>query len=136
MFWWILYYDTVIQSQMNTVILVSILVLVDLILWLNSSFSISCSTIVSILVLVDLILWRLWFLFLIILFQCFNPCFGGSYIMTLFLFQTEKYFLVSILVLVDLILWLYQGKKYKCLDGGFNPCFGGSYIMTVWDIAG
>ncbi len=42
----------------------------------------------------------------------FNPCFGGSYIMTL------------------------DENEQAIFDKSFNPCFGGSYIMTVqiiWD---
>ena len=35
---------------------------------------------------------------------CFNPCFGGSYIVTLPHFSISGEFSVSILVLVDLIL--------------------------------
>ena len=38
----------------------------------------------------------------------FNPCFGGSYIVT---YTPEK------------------TKNYETL--GFNPCFGGSYIVTL-----
>ena len=38
--------------------------------------------------------------------ESFNPCFGGSYIMTRILMQLER------------------------LEVCFNPCFGGSYIMT------
>ena len=38
--------------------------------------------------------------------ESFNPCFGGSYIMTI------------------------KSKIYKKGYTSFNPCFGGSYIMT------
>ena len=39
--------------------------------------------------------------------QGFNPCFGGSYIMT------------------------YKIICNKYIEFCFNPCFGGSYIMTT-----
>ena len=45
--------------------------------------------------------------FVQILLRCFNPCFGGSYIVTS---CTTNYFLLLL-----------------C----FNPCFGGSYIVTL-----
>ncbi len=39
---------------------------------------------------------------------CFNPCFGGSYIVTINIINTGH---------VE--------------TPGFNPCFGGSYIVTI-----
>ncbi len=62
---------------------------------------------VSILVLVDLILWHKFAAGLKYSIDSFNPCFGGSYIMTHTKWQG--------------IWWI----------NSFNPCFGGSYIMTV-----
>ena len=46
-------------------------------------------------------------------YYCFNPCFGGSYIMTPKIHPTQK-------------------PIPLC----FNPCFGGSYIMTDRDREG
>ena len=152
----------------------------DLILWLYRwklyqlvQFS------VSILVLVDLILWQISAWLKKIWEASFNPCFGGSYIVTDY---TEKVFgeysgfnpcfggsyivttpssfpsrqlpkfqslfwwilycdrctretvpaetVVSILVLVDLILWRIVICVRGPCDRCFNPCFGGSYIVT------
>ena len=42
-----------------------------------------------------------------LLFACFNPCFGGSYIVT------------------------NLGMSLGLMTEGFNPCFGGSYIVTL-----
>ena len=89
------------------------------------------------------------------LIRGFNPCFGGSYIVTTILgavgfynfpFQSLFWWIlycdrdgqkddtekgpVSILVLVDLILWLGLTLIAVSAILGFNPCFGGSYIVT------
>ena len=82
LFWWILYCDVHCLHQIHLLYWVSILVLVDLILWHQGTGGSIPTWLVSILVLVDLILWR----FLRITWIFFS-------------------FKVSILVLVDLILW-------------------------------
>ena len=134
---------------------VSILVLVDLILWHPHHNRREKNILVSILVLVDLILWLHLHTTRKNILGCFNPCFGGSYIVTTPSFRSDYYYqlfqslfwwilycdlagseefafvdYVSILVLVDLILWPDIEVILCLLLISFNPCFGGSYIMT------
>ena len=109
LFWWILYYDRANGVQVLRHRRVSILVLVDLILWPLKLSKYKEGRCVSILVLVDLILWQLCYFFL------------------------PPREIVSILVLVDLILWREAGDIMNKPELSFNPCFGGSYIMTVHD---
>ncbi len=61
----------------------------------------------------------------------FNPCFGGSYIMTMNLpsHSSRPWWFQS------LFWWIlyYDPRHYILIPvpiGRFNPCFGGSYIMT------
>ena len=82
LFWWILYCDDVYFVDKGLLTIVSILVLVDLILWPGLGS------------------------FMRMLPDSFNPCFGGSYIVTRW--KTP-----------------FPGQKLR-----FNPCFGGSYIVT------
>ena len=109
LFWWILYYDSLYGRIISKDAGVSILVLVDLILWRKCwNYNIYKDYIVSILVLVDLILWQNVLNRKCHIILSFNPCFGGSYIMTTI------------------------GAMTGIALGSFNPCFGGSYIMTFF----
>ena len=89
------------------------------------------SLIVSILVLVDLILWPHCIGELILLLACFNPCFGGSYIVTVSIVLYIPYY-----SLFQSLFWwiLYCDNVQFILVHfsflSFNPCFGGSYIVT------
>ena len=87
---------------------VSILVLVDLILWRGLTWRKWDILWVSILVLVDLILWHTPEKTKNYETLGFNPCFSGSYIMT-----------------------IIPPKIIPSLFLCFNPCFSGSYIMTT-----
>ena len=165
LFWWILYCDPGLILFVWVDLNVSILVLVDLILWRNSKKKAIFYGEVSILVLVDLILWQkigwqgflhrsvsilvlvdliLWPLHCLTLFYswfCFNPCFGGSHIVTAtsmgiianqlsfnpcfggshivtlsFEYEPPRGKIVSILVLVDLILWLYWNEGRRIIN--------------------
>ena len=106
LFWWILY--------------------CDLTPYLNNP----CWTAVSILVLVDLILWPSRHFATPFFFASFNPCFGGSHIVTVGWSPVKIVKNVSILVLVDLILWPRSWSSNNLSSPGFNPCFGGSHIVT------
>ena len=106
LFWWILYCDVNGSRLLRNANVVSILVLVDLILWPWSLYWERQWRPVSILVLVDLILWRIFWIISISSFHSFNPCFGGSYIVT------------------ERAHWV------MAMEECFNPCFGGSYIVT------
>ena len=130
LFWWILYCDQVKSWWFNESYSVSILVLVDLILWPSRLVTDDGRLPVSILVLVDLILWlnwickrerRIWVSILVLVDLILWLKFDWSnWIRNI----------VSILVLVDLILWRYGLYNYISICIGFNPCFGGSYIVT------
>ena len=88
--------------------LVSILVLVDLILWrCNSNFPV-VDCLVSILVLVDLILWL--------------------YVMTNY---TTKDLLFQSLFWWILYCDYFHFRLMQVFELSFNPCFGGSYIVTA-----
>ena len=155
LFWWILYCDDLNENFIVLFIGVSILVLVDLILWRYKRNAKCNRLLVSILVLVDLILWRP-------LNKCQELHPGVSILVLVDLilwhcwwWRTRNFWWVSILVLVDLILWLNNPKEEALLKDEFqslfwwilycdkidevateaakirfNPCFGGSYIVT------
>ena len=139
---------------------VSILVLVDLILWhlhnsqhlLQRQFQslfwwiLYCDKInlvncewyapVSILVLVDLILWLGWLCRCLVVLDWFQSLFWWI----LYCDLGAKHLLqwlhfVSILVLVDLILWQIYQAVALAKEIRFNPCFGGSYIVTLWSLS-
>ena len=103
----------------------------DLILWLSSNYRLKQACLVSILVLVDLILWRQSFSYNLTTVWSFNPCFGGSHIVTM-------YNILNIDlggVFQSLFWWISYCDKNNLLSlslkaGGFNPCFGGSHIVT------
>ena len=126
----------------------------DLILWLEKLTGSELVREVSILVLVDLILWLIFSAPAFFISSGFNPCFGGSYIVTIKLQTKVKQdrgfnpcFGGSYIVTGKLHRWLSGGYRFQslfwwilycdtkemktsCLYGRFNPCFGGSYIVT------
>ncbi len=106
LFWWILYYDRAWEMQEVVRDVVSILVLVDLILWRQNSICRMSNDIVSILVLVDLILWLACSSSVVVLIFSFQSLFWWILYYDLGRIWWElQSMLVSILVLVDLILW-------------------------------
>jgi len=111
---------------------VSILVLVDFSLKLPQTLRYKLGKTVSILVLVDFSLKLFFGFFCLILLCSFNPCFGGFFSKTQFLFLPyECIHPVSILVLVDFSL-KPETKPFsiECF-GCFNPCFGGFFSKTL-----
>ena len=155
MFWWILYYDINLLLDLSIASIVSILVLVDLILWRTQNDKGYGGSIVSILVVVDLILWQDYYTEECMDCIGFNPCFGGSYIN-----DTATAGITNMVIFVSILFWwiLYYDAKNKGTIiskgfqslfwwilyydrqitqmivwrlSGFNPCFGGSYIVTV-----
>ena len=107
LFWWILYCD----YTPNQLVL--------------------CFLVVSILVLVDLILWHLLVCFLCVAFVFQSLFWWILYCDCFLLPDILAPFSVSILVLVDLILWPFHLSNHYPLALCFNPCFGGSYIVTL-----
>ena len=132
LFWWILYYDTTFLIFLDTDCPGFNPCFGGSYIMTGMQYLLLTPRTVSILVLVDLILWHLTLSGIMFVPLCFNPCFGGSYIMTCNSWQRiTGNRCVSILVLVDLILWLFIFYLIFFYDYRFNPCFGGSYIMTM-----
>ena len=107
LFWWILYYDSTTFSHTLTKISVSILVLVDLILWPSGTKPAKFGK------------------------ACFNPCFGGSYIMTYLIFRSYLASFCFNPCFGGSYIMTPDYDREQMIEQCFNPCFGGSYIMTT-----
>ena len=106
LFWWILYYDCSHDIPYKDWFLVSILVLVDLILWRQNCPSRKGGL------------------------RSFNPCFGGSYIMTVDQENIQKRARSFNPCFGGSYIMTSQQINSRFSEISFNPCFGGSYIMT------
>ena len=87
---------------------------------------------------------------------CFNPCFGGSYIVTetykpltsdgsafqslfwwiLYCDLQSELYKSFVTMFQSLFWWILYCDNHKLITiaknlNGFNPCFGGSYIVTL-----